>query len=221
MVSFSTLFVACSAFAGAFALPTAEAGEILDKRSTPSSTGTNNGYYYSFWTDGAGSVTYTNKAGGEYSVVWSGNAGNFVGGKGWNPGSARTITYSGSFSPNGNGYLSVYGWTTNPLIEYYIVESYGTYNPSSAASEKGTVTVDGSTYTILETTRTNEPSIEGTSTFQQYWSVRQSHRTSGSVNTAAHFSAWAALGMNLGTFNYQIVATEGYESSGSSDITVS
>jgi endo-1,4-beta-xylanase len=89
MVLFSILFVAYSIVAGIFALPTAEAGDILDTRSTPSSTGKNGGYYYSFWTDGSGLVTYTNKAGGEYSDQWSGNAGNFVSGKGWNLGSAR------------------------------------------------------------------------------------------------------------------------------------
>lgn len=60
----------------------------LSERSTPSSTGENNGYYYSFWTDGGGDVTYTNGNAGSYSVEWS-NVGNFVGGKGWNPGSAK------------------------------------------------------------------------------------------------------------------------------------
>lgn len=134
----------------------------------------------------------------------------------------RVINYSGTYSPNGNSYLSVYGWTRNPLIEYYIVENYGTYNPSSAATKKGSITVDGSNYDILQTTRTNQPSIDGTKTFQQYWSVRTSKRSSGSVNTQAHFDAWAKLGMKLGTeFNYLIVATEGYFSSGSATITVS
>ena len=53
------------------------------------STGTNNGYYYSFYNSGdASSVSYTNKAAGEYSVDWT-DCDNFVAGKGWSTGSAR------------------------------------------------------------------------------------------------------------------------------------
>ena len=133
----------------------------------------------------------------------------------------RAITYTANYAPNGNSYLSVYGWTTSPLVEYYIMEDFGTYDPSSGQAIKGTVTSDGGSYKIFETTRTNEPSISGTATFQQYWSLRLTKRSSGTVTTANHFNAWAALGMKLGTFNYQIVATEGYDSSGSSTVTVS
>jgi endo-1,4-beta-xylanase len=65
-----------------------ETHELFERQSTPSSTGYHNGYFYSWWTDGASPVTYQNGAGGSYSVDWQ-SGGNFVGGKGWNPGSAR------------------------------------------------------------------------------------------------------------------------------------
>lgn len=137
----------------------------------------------------------------------------------------RSITYDADFSPDGNAYLSVYGWTTSPLVEYYICENYGDYDPGSAATHMGTVDADGSTYDIYKTTRTDAASIEGDGeTFSQYWSIRQDLRSSGTVTTATHFDAWEALGMSMGSFGsgaYQIVATEGYESSGSSTVTVS
>ena len=93
MVSFTFLAVALTTVSAVFAhpraIPTGEAAALLGKRAgTPSSTGTHNGFYYSFWTDGLADVTYTNEAAGKYSVTWSGD-GNWVGGKGWGTGSAR------------------------------------------------------------------------------------------------------------------------------------
>ena len=52
-------------------------------------------------------------------------------------------------------------------------------------------------------------------------SIRQTKRTGGTVTTANHFNKWRSLGMQTGTFNYQILSVEGFSQSGTATITVS
>jgi len=222
MVSFNSILLLCATVAlNVLSFPLEfNATELVERAGTRSGQGTSNGYFYSFYTDGGGTVNYANGASGSYTVSWV-NCGNFVAGKGWNPGSARTINYSGTFNPSGNGYLSVYGWSTGPPRRILHRRVLWHVQPWFCRNLQRHCYVRWWNIHIYESTRTNAPSIIGTATFNQYWSIRASKRVGGTVTTATHFNAWAKLGMNLGTYNYQIVATEGYQSSGSSSITVS
>lgn len=158
---------------------------------------------------------------GKFSANWNGNT-DVVVGLGWKTGSARTVNFEGEYSAQGSGsYLAVYGWINNPQAEYYIVEAYGSFDPCGQANKLGTLEADGSSYTMCTSERVNQPSITGTSTFTQYWSVRSQQRTSGSVDTGAHFKAWAEHGFGNSDFNYMVMAVEAFSGSGSASITVS
>ncbi|KAL1596413.1 hypothetical protein SLS60_009059 [Paraconiothyrium brasiliense] len=222
MVAFSTLALALSAATGIFAAPAADpSADAPDFEFTSENRlARRQDYNQNYKT--SGNVNFSPSSNG-YSVTFSG-AGDFVVGKGWKTGTTRSITFDGSTTASaGTVLVSVYGWTTNPLIEYYVQE-YTSNGAGSAQGQKvGTVTCDGSVYDIWKHQQVNQPSIQGTSTFWQYISNRQTKRPgSGTVTTSCHFDAWKALGLNLGTHNYQTLSTEGWgNAGGNSKYTVS
>jgi endo-1,4-beta-xylanase len=172
-------------------------------------------YSYENWIN-TGSATMTLKTDG-FGVTWTGST-QFVAREGIRPGTGSLVTeYTANFSPNGNSYLTLYGWTTDPLVEYYVVDGWGSWRPPGGTAF-GTVTSDGGTYDIYKMTRTNEPSIKGTATFPQYWSVRQQKKTSGTITLANHIAAWAGKSMPMGTFYEVSMTVEGYQSSGTADV---
>ena len=215
------LLGACAAVLAAATAMVAAPG-IARAATCSNQTGTNNGYYYQMWSAGQGSACITVGSGGNsYSTTWSG-IGDFVAGVGWNPGSNQTVSFNGNLSASGGTSLvSLYGWSTNPLVEYYVMDDY-VGSPPTAGTYMGQVTSDGGTYNIYEHQQVNQPSIQGTATFEQYLAIRTSPVSSGTITTQNFFNAWASHGMNLGTLNYQILATEAWGGgSGSSNFTVS
>lgn len=64
MVSFKSLLVAASAAVCAFAAPSAN---LTARGGTPSSEGTHDGFFYSWWTDNGAQATYTNGPRGNYA----------------------------------------------------------------------------------------------------------------------------------------------------------
>ncbi|CCF48300.1 hypothetical protein NDA14_001631 [Ustilago hordei] len=163
---------------------------------------------------------------GTYSGWWS-NPQDFVIGLGWSKGiSNRVVKFSGSYNSNQGSYHAVYGWLDKPLTEYYVVENYS-YDPcrGSATQTVGSVVSDGASYRICKHTQYNQTSIQGTKTFHQYFSVRQSKRHSGSVALAKHFNAWKKYGFANGAahpdFNYQVFATEAFAGWGNVDVKIS
>ena len=181
--------------------------------------GWSGGLQYELWKD-HGNTKMELTGNGCFKCEWS-NIGNalFRIGKKWD--CTRTwqqlgtikVEYGVDYHPNGNSYLCVYGWTRGPLIEYYIVDSWGNWRPPGG-SPITKINVDGGSYDVYKTTRYNQPSIDGNTTFNQYWSVRTQKRTAGTISVSEHFKAWSSRGLNLGRMYEAALTIEGYQSSG-------
>lgn len=207
-------------------LPTASAATVI----TENKTGTEDGYAYELWKDN-GNTSMALTGGGTFSCEWS-NINNCLFRKGKKYDCTQTydqlgnitIEYGVDYQPNGNSYMCVYGWTRNPLVEYYIVETWGSWRPPGATSALGTVYADGGTYDIYKTTRVNQPSIDGNTTFDQYWSVRQSKpsangtKIEGTISVSQHFKAWEQVGLKMGKMYEVALNIEGYQSSGKATV---
>ncbi|WP_197021809.1 glycoside hydrolase family 11 protein [Ruminococcus sp. HUN007] len=189
------------------------------------------GYSYEVWLDqtgGSGSMTLG--SGGTFSTEWSAQVskGNFLARRGRNYDATKKATEYGpivmdyaadySASSQGNSRLCVYGWMKNPLVEYYIIEDWVNWCPKPEGASK-TVTIDGAEYEIFQLDHYG-PTINGTTeTFKQYFSVRKSKRTSGTITVSDHFKAWAAAGWNIGNLTEVALNVEGWESSGKANVT--
>ncbi|KAF1998503.1 glycoside hydrolase family 11 protein [Amniculicola lignicola CBS 123094] len=228
MVSFTTIVTtALALIPGAITAPSGLVGynihsNSLETRQTP----------WQWWTEGQGQFSCQQQGGGKYSCTWSGKAGGgMVAGTGWGAG-RKTVKYAGQYNAKGPGYLSLYGWTRNPLIEYYIVEGWDVLAPGEPWTLRGNFTSEGGNYLFYTAQRVNKPSIDGTRTFTQYFSVRvdaerRIGEVSGSINTANHFDAWSKFGYKIGGFaGSMFMVTEAFANgtklpTGTSTITVS
>ena len=188
--------------------------------------GSAGGYDYELWSqDGVGNATMTlnpsDANGGTFSVEWSGTVNMLArSGKRWGSNSTVTVQNVGNItaefevewnSTDNVKYVSVYGWGYydqqdipsgfSNEIEYYIIQDRGSYNPTQGGKKFGSATIDGINYDFFTTDRINQPSLSGTSTFKQYWSIPSNtsqHRTKGTISISKHFEAWAKAGMKMG-----------------------
>src|SRR5687767_4092835 len=130
-------------------------GFVQDDVSTEDQ-GTVNGWFWSLYREG-GSANITHGSGGNFAISYS-NVNDVVGGKGWSTGSSRTIGYNVGALSGSYNFVGIYGWTTNPLIEYYVAEK----GSMTGGTSFGSVSSDGHSYSCYKSQRVNAPSIIGT-----------------------------------------------------------
>lgn len=190
-------------------------------------SGDHGDHYYMFWKD-VGTVDFTLHQGAHFSVTWQNNINNWIGGIGWRPGGPGAVHYQGIYSPdeNANSYLALYGSTTDRYFEYYIIDSYGYFNPGNAAESAfvGSFTSDGGIYDVYHWQSWALDSEQRK--HYRYYSIKQDKKgfgaVSGTITAANHFSAWQSMGLRLeDPIDFMIMAIEGYQSGGSAELTVS
>ena len=187
------------------------------------------GYSWTIWSSGTGGCMTPYGVGAAFKANWN-NSGDFLARVGLNLGSNRPFTQLGTLSADyahtktgtagGYSYIGIYGWSVNPLHEYYIIDDWYGSRPSFAGDKVGSFTVDGSSYDILTHTQVNQPAITGRNeTFVQFWSLRATARQCGHISITEHFRAWAAIGLTLGNMVEAKLLAEAGGGTGSIDFT--
>jgi len=174
-----------------------------------------NGYAYELWADGGGTGCITvHGQEAAFSAEW-GDVEDFLGRVGLDFDETQKHAQIGTFTAEfaetkmetgGDGltYIGIYGWTVDPLREFYILDDWGMTKPGGFSSdgtprdEVGTLVADGETYDVWKKTRENKPSIKGDATFDQYFSIRRTARQCGTISVSEHFNQWEGLGLELG-----------------------
>jgi len=175
-------------------------------------TGGTGALAWSIWTNTApGTITtYTTPA---FGATWT-NSGDYLARLGFEWGnSGKTFdkfgTITAEFAETKSGtaggfsYIGIYGWSTTPCIEYYIIDdSYNRMpvNPGTTTS-KGTAMIDGALYNLYTRPTTGTGGSRcgaSVGSWTQFYSVRQTARQCGQISITEHFKAWAAAGMTLG-----------------------
>ncbi|WP_437964471.1 glycoside hydrolase family 11 protein [Sorangium sp. So ce260] len=184
-------------------------------------------FFFTHWKDG-GSASLTVDPNGEFSVTWQGGGYNYVGGPGWHYGDeSRVIGYRLN-SDSGASYIALYGWGYDKnmptsdaahLVEYYILQRWS-YDPSQGATRGKSFVSNGVEYSTYRSTRQQQPSINGRSTFYQYWSKPAQQQALGQdhkIIFADHVKAWADTDWIVPNMNnldasddptYQVMAVE-------------
>ncbi|MBR1824541.1 MAG: glycoside hydrolase family 11 protein [Ruminococcus sp.] len=195
---------------------------------------TSDGYDYELWNqNGQGQASMQLGSNGGYSCSWGSiqnvlfRTGKKLGStQSWQSYNGIKYEYDVDYTPRGNSYMCVYGWTEDPTVEYYIVEAWGDWRPPGSNNPKATINVDGKSYDLFTSTRVNQPSIHGNETFEQYWSVRttndaavnQTKNLKGTITVSDHFAAWEQAGMKMGKMYEVAFNIEGYMSSGEANV---
>jgi hypothetical protein len=128
-----------------------------------------------------------------------------------------------SGTAGGYSYIGIYGFSTDPCVEFYIVDDSYNAMPIKPylATNKGTVTIDGGSYDLYSGTLTSasDSNCRG-STWYQFYSVRQTARTCGQIPITQHFNAWNAAGMKLGNLAQVQILVEAGGGTGSIDFPI-
>ena len=125
------------------------------------------------------------------------------------------IKFTRQGSGGGFSYIGIYGWTLNPLVEFYIVDdAFGgpprTFGATQAPpGGNATFSADGGQYEIRTAFRGNAPNITGQNAdFLQIFSIRQGARSCGHISISEHFRQWESRGLTLGRMKEAKIVVE-------------